>query len=101
MFKNITKVYFDEDVIGIGTKIHVKRVLNCEIYPNGNKRNVVYDINDDAEIIDVQEAEDCNEIDIIKIKFKTYKYDYRGEQYDFEEINIRDVLNGEWEIQII
>ena len=100
MFKNVTKVYFDENAIGIGTKIHVRRLLSCELR-KGVATNNVYDIDDDAEVVGVQEAADCNEIDTIKVKFNTYKYMYYGEEYDDEEIDIEDVLNGEWEIQII
>jgi len=100
VFKNVTKVYFDESVIGVGAKIHVRRVLSCKLYKE-IATNKVYDIDDDAEVIDVIEAEDCNEIDTIKVKFKTYRYMYYGEEYDDEEIDIDDVLSGEWEIQII
>ena len=100
MFKNVTKVYFNESVIGIGTKIHVRRLLSCELR-KGIATNKVYDIDDDAEVVDVQEAADCNEINAIKVKFSTYRYMYYGEEYNDAEIDIEDVLNGEWEIQII
>ena len=102
MFKNVTKVYFDESVIGIGTKIHVRRLLSCELR-KGIATNKVYDIDDDAEVINMNmiNTEDCCGIYMIKVKFKNYRYMYYGEEYDDEEIDIEDVLNGEWEIKII
>ena len=90
MLKTITKTYYDETVLRIGTKIHVKRILLGKI-----------EIDDDAEIINVMEAEDCCEIDRIIIKFKTHKDIENDDVWDWIGVDVEDVLSGEWEIQII
>ena len=97
MFKDVTKTYFDGYILKIGTKIHIKRLLSCK-YINGEKSNCIYDIDDTAEIISIIYADGCDEIDTITVQFQSYRDEY---DYDFDEITVDEVLNGEWEIEII
>ena len=97
MFKIATKTYFDGNILKIGTKIHIKRLLSCE-YMNGEKSNCVYDIDDTAEIIGFIEDDYSDNINIIQVRFQLYRDKY---DYDFDDITVDEVLNGEWEIEII
>jgi hypothetical protein len=79
----IEQKYFDVTKIICGTKVHAKQVLSCDILPNGKRKNIRYDIDDDAIIADVFE-------DLLILEFE---YSHRQ-----VEINIEDV--NEWEIEI-
>ena len=87
----ITKKVFNTDEIKIGDKVLAKRLLSCKILPDGTKIDKCYDISDVAIVSDL------------------YNYDYDYDEYgipiiqlDFSfgtlDIDIKDVLDGEWEI---
>lgn len=99
MFKDVITKYYDSNILKIGTKLHVKELLSCE-YVNGEKCNCVYDVDDNAEIIDMVESDNCDEIDTIQIQFENYRIN-DDDEWNWTYITVDDVLKGEWEVEIL